>query len=272
MQRVPAKAFSKVGFSFAAGLFWALSAAQAFPQDLVQVYAIPELKTPVHQAGNAPEAVGLSASQKAVMENDILAAARRYWKDQGEDCDPQDRTGGFTIRNGSEGSFTRLHAKQKAVLYQYCMTGHNFADNGIVVFEGDRVAAHIVYKGAWDHGLLSLPDLDGSGQSPILIVSGGTNMGETWQAVSIIELSEKGVKTFGHTETYRDDCGSTETAGPDDQPTTYKLFAKKGTSPVFYRESFAGDCAQPVKWAKSGALEQITLDDAGKSGIYIRLK
>jgi hypothetical protein len=268
MQQVPGKGFSKVCFSLAAGLFWALSAAQGFPQDLIQVYAVAELETPRHEAGNAPKVAGLSDSQKAVMEKNILAAARRHWKDQGEDCDP----GGFTILNGVEGAFTRPHAKQKAILYQYCMTGHNFADNGIVVFEGDHVAAHIVYKGAWDHGLLSLPDLDGSGQSPMLIVSGGTNMGESWQTASIIELSEKGVKNFGFTETYHDDCDAAQTADPEHNATADKLFARKGTNPVFYRETFTGECAQPAKWVKSEALEQITLDGAGKSGIYIRLK
>ena len=206
------------------------------------------------------------------MDNDILAVARRYWKDQGEDCDPQGRIGGFTILNGLEGSFTRPHAKQKAILYQYCMTGHNFADNGIVVFEGDHVTAHIVYKDGWDSALLSLPEIDGSGQSPILILGGGTNIGETWQTASMIELSEKGVKNFGLTETYHDDCGLAETGDSGRNATAYKLFARKGTSPVFYRESLTGECAQPTKWVKSGALEQITLDDAGKSSIYIRLK
>src|SRR6516225_6734088 len=107
MLQVPDKVFSKVGFSLAAGLFWALSAAQGFPQDLIQVYAMPEQKTPRHEAGKAPEVVGLSTSERAVVGNEILAVARRYWQKQGEDCDPQDRIGGFTILNGLAGSFTR---------------------------------------------------------------------------------------------------------------------------------------------------------------------
>ena len=272
MLQVPDKVFSKIGFLLAAGLFWALSAAQGFPQDLIQVYAMPEQKTQRSEARKAPEVVGLSDSQKAVVENDILAVARRYWRKQGEDCDPQDRIGGFTILNGLEGSFTRPHAKQRAILYQYCMTGHNFADNGIVVFEGDQAAAHVVYKGGWDSALLSLPDIDGSGRSAILILGGGTNMGETWQTASIIGLSEQGVNNFGFTGTYHDDCGVAETGNPERKATSYKLFARKGTSPAFYHESFTGECAQPTKWLKSGALEQITLEDAGKSSIYIRLK
>ena len=268
MQQVPGKVFSKVSFSLAAGLFWALSAAQGVPQDLIQVYAVPELKTSSHEVRNTPEVGGLSDLQKTVVENEILAVAHRYWNDRGEDCDPQDRI----ILSGVEGSFTRPHAKQKAILYQYCMTGHNFADNGIVVFEGDHVTAHIVYQGGWDSAILSLPDIDGSGQSPILILGGGTNMGETWQTASMIELSEKGVRNFGHTETYHDDCGVAETGDPEGKATDYKLFARKGTSPVFYRESLTAKCAKPTKRVKSGALEQIALDDAGKSNIYIRLK
>src|SRR5215471_9108248 len=114
MLQAPDKVFSKVGFSLAAGLFWALSAAQGFPQDLIQIYAMPELATSRHEAGKAPEVIGLSDSQKAVVENNILAVARRHWKNQREDCDPQDRIGGFTILNGLEGSFTRPHAKQRA--------------------------------------------------------------------------------------------------------------------------------------------------------------
>jgi hypothetical protein len=97
-------------------------------------------------------------------------------------------------------------------------------------------------------------------------------MGETWQTASIIELSEKGVNNFGFTGTYHDDCGVVETENPERKATAYKLFARKGTSPAFYRETFTGECAEPTNWLKSGALEQITLDDAGKSSIYIRLK
>jgi hypothetical protein len=54
-------------------------------------------------------------------------------------------------------------------------------ENGIVVFEADHVVAHVVY-GAYpgthgDRGPLALPDIDGSGHSPILIMSGGTHLG-----------------------------------------------------------------------------------------------
>jgi hypothetical protein len=229
---------------------------------------VPELETPHHEAGNLPEVVGLSDSQKALIKTDILAAAGLYWKSRGEDCDP----GEFRILDGAEGSFTRPNAKQKGILYEYCESGHNFAEDGIVVFEGDRVVAHIVYEGGWGGGLQSVPDIDGSGQSRILIVGGGTNMGENGQTASMIELSEKGVKNFGSTETYHDDCGVSETVDPEPKEAAYKIFARKGTAPVFYRETFTGECAQMEKWAKSGALEQITLDDAEKPGIYIRLK
>jgi hypothetical protein len=272
MQQVRGKAFSKTGFWLAAALFWMLSATQGRAQDLIQVYALPEPKTPSHRTRNASEAVRLSDSQKAMLENKILAAARLYWKQHGEDCDPQDRIGGFIIRQGAEGSFTRPHAKQKAILYQYCMTGHNFADNGIVVFEDDRVVAHLVYEGGWDSMLLSVPDIDGRDQSPILILGGGTNMGVTWQTVSMIELSERGVKNFGHTEIYYDDCDVPGRYDSDRRATDYKLFARKGTSPVFYRESLQGGCGQPTQGAKPGAMEQITFDDAGKSNVYIRLR
>lgn len=92
-----------------------------------------------------------------------------------------------------------------------------------------------------------------------LIVSGGTNMGETWQIISAVELSDAGVKKFGLTNTYDDDCAD---AGKS-RKTAYKLFAKAGATPRFYHQRYETDCSAKERWLKSGTMQQIALEKDG---------
>lgn len=221
----------------------------------------------------APHSVTATSAERALVESEIKPTASEYWRSKKivAPCDP----GEFTVLDVVKGSFTIAHANQEALLYRYCTTGHNLAKNGIGVFESGHVVAHVVYQGGWDSGLLISPDIDGSGRSPILIVSGGTNMGETWQAVSIIELTDKGVMNFGVAQTYGGSC-QTDPAGSAGQQkggqTAYRLFAKKSATPAFFHQAFTANCREPAKWVKSGILAAISLRDAGRSDRYIRLK
>jgi hypothetical protein len=52
-----------------------------------------------------------------------------------------------------------------------------------------RVVAHIVYEGGQDRAIGALPDIDGNGLAEILVATGETNQGVTWETISIIELA-----------------------------------------------------------------------------------
>jgi hypothetical protein len=199
----------------------------------------------------------LSPSEDALMKEKILPAARKLWDEQEFDgaCTPGFDASAVDV---ARGSFTKPGSDQKAILYRYCMTGHNRALNGIAVIEGDRIAAHIIYEGDWSNAVGALPDLNGNGLSEILIAAGGTNQGENWGVISVIEISGSNITTFGTTETYSDNCGTSKgNCGFE----AYRISVKAGKTPVFYREAFSGKEVHggADAWKKSGALKEISL-------------
>jgi len=254
----------KLGLSLAILLLWTLPAPQNPAQGLILIYD-PLAEPPA-------KSDGLSVAEKALVGSEVLPATRQYWKGRGVECGPNDRSGFNLFPSVVHGSFTRAGVSQEGVLYRYCATRRKVAKNGIVVLEAGRVVAHIVYEGGWGNGLLALPDIDGSGQSPMLIVGGGTTRGETVEAVAILKLSGEGVTNFGYAWTYDAVCGAALREGQKGQKEAYRLFARRGATPVFYLQAFVGGCKEPPKWVPSGNPEQITLVHAGQPGVYVRLK
>lgn len=268
------------------GLLGSLCPAMASPQDLIPIYVEGALENPPYHSENTPESTGLSETEQALVKGEILCAACRKTRDEDltlpcpeselSACGVLDTLPAGRNPRFARGSFTRPNSNQKAILYSY-----DGGWNVVAVFEADHVVAHVLY---WayagthgDRGPLALPDIDGSGRSPLLIMSGGTHQGETVGGVSIIGLTEKGLRNFGDTQTLDDPC--LYHFGKDEdqkrEATAYKLFARKGATPVFYRQAFTGSCragAEPTHWVKSGRLEQITLEGAGKTDRYVRLK
>ena len=200
----------------------------------------------------------LSPSETVLFKDRILPAARTAWREEGDDgvClkdskpDPVDVT---------QGSFTRTGADQKAILYAYCMTGHNMALNGIAIIEAGQVVIHVIYSGAWVNGIGALPDLSGNGLSRLVIATGGTNTGITWKSISLLGLNGRAVEKFGTMAVFSDACG-TGKAGCRAEAS--RLSVKVGKRPLFFRETFtrkgAGD--GPGGWKKSEAPGQVSLE------------
>ncbi|MBV9958316.1 MAG: hypothetical protein JO360_07840, partial [Acidobacteria bacterium] len=80
----------------------------------------------------------------------------------------------------------------------------------------------------------TVADLNNNGLSEIVLGDGSTHQGYTNVAAMVIELSPSGVKAFGIADVYEDDCGATEKC----KTLAYKLSAKPGPSPSFYRETY----------------------------------
>ncbi len=208
-----------------------------------------------------PGRIHASKVDETVLSQDALPAARQAWRGKDPECDEE-----FRIVGAAQGSFTRPKTVQDAILYTYCTTGHNFARNGLAVVENGELVAHLIYAGAWDHDLFPVRDLDGSGRTAMLTVTGGVNMGEVWETVSILELLDKGVKKFGRTRTVEDACE----AAPAGPKKAYRLFAKAGTPPLFFLEAFQKGCTGAKRWAKTRAIKQVALDEDEVE--YVRLK
>lgn len=199
----------------------------------------------VYDGRSDDEAAKVSEADIRVIKAQALPAARRAW---GDECDEE---AGFVA--AAEGSFTSA-AKQRAVLYRYCETGHGFANNGLVILENGKVVKNIVYNGGSDNSLKAVPDINGNGTWELAIGGGSTNQGYTRSVVSLIEIAGgRGVTSFGDADIYEDDCGAREKC----RMTAYAIYAKKvGRKTSYFRETFRKTGA---KWQKVVAAKPLTL-------------
>jgi hypothetical protein len=214
---------------------------------------------PIYDGRLALGSTKLSSSEDALVKEKILPAAQKRWHEDESDqgCIEGLNSGAIDM---ARGSFTKPNSDQRAILYTYCSTGHNMALNGIAIIENDKVVSHIVYEGGWDSAIGALPDINGNGRSEILVASGGTNQGQTWRSISIIELSDTIVLTkFGMTGVFSDNCGAVE---KNCKVEAYRISVKSGGTPVFYREAFVnGGSGKESGWKKSDALKRISLEN-----------
>jgi hypothetical protein len=232
--------------------FLTLTAANPI-QDLRPIY--DGRKSPV------PQPTNVSNTEADVLKRDVQPAARRFWDKRTNlrDCE-------FEVVDVAQGSFTKSQVAQKVVSYRLmgdpvkcAIAPSGTARNGIAVFEDGRLVAHLAYHGSYYTALGALSDIDGNGLSEILIANGGGNSGVHVGSVSIIELSEKGVRKFGQFETGFDDCDAG--AGTSRKKVlAHKLYVKTEATVTFYRETFSNVCGEKGVWTKSGTLRQIALE------------
>jgi hypothetical protein len=180
-------------------------------------------------------------AEEALVRKLCFLRARAFWKDD-KSCD----AASFTVLSCAAGSFTRRGAGQKAFLYQYCLTGHNFATNGIAILEGRKLVAHYGYQGSADSGILTLPDLNNDGCNDIAIEDGSINQGYVTSSVALYAL-QKEPRSLGLFHTYEDNSGTTEALSK----TASQIFAQPGKMPKFAAQKFA---FQKKQWQPAGKI------------------
>jgi hypothetical protein len=226
---------------------------------VVPVHAPAQDAKPIFDGRLTLKPTRLSSSEESLMKDRVLTAARKAWHERERDSDCE---AGFkpTALDIAPGSFTKPKSDQKAILYTYCTVGHDMDLNGIAVIENGRVVAHIVYEGGQDRAIGALPDIDGNGLAEILVATGGTNQGVSWETISIIELAGSEITEFGQTGTSSDNCGIDEKNG---KAKANRISVKPGKTPAFYREAFvnSGSCDGAGTWRKSGVLAPISLEE-----------
>lgn len=187
-----------------------------------------------------------------------LPKARSIWRSD------QYCTEGFEAISAAYGSFTKPNSKQKAVMYRFCVKGHDIANNGIVVIEEGKIVAHIIYNGGEENSIQTLPDINGDGLSDLVLDGGATHQGYTQSVAIPITLSAAATKSYGMAIVFDDDCG----ANPDHCKTlAYKITVRPGTNPTFYRETYS---KKNGRWTRTAAAARYTL---GKTtGIFRLLK
>ena len=198
--------------------------------------------------------VKVGPAEEGVIKKIALPKARRAWK--GNESCAED----FRIIDTARGRFTGKNSVQKAFLYEFCQTGNGWANNGLVIVEGGKIIAHFIEEGGWNLSLRVLPDVNKNGFDELVIeTSGGMHQGKIGGSVTLLEVSSAGVKEFGYTQAFSNECDGDESGEGCDR--SFKITVAPGTKPIFYREKFinTGDDEKP-RWKKGGKRQKILLN------------
>jgi len=211
---------------------------------------------PIFDARLTLKPTSLTAEEDHLLKNSIGPAAGKHWQEVGDAAlciTPQEPR----AVDVASGAFTHLAGRQRAILYSYCETGHNQDLEGIAIIEDGHLVVQIVFRGAANTAIGAVPDLNGNGLAEIVVASGGSNTGEVWGQLAVIEIAGSEVTAFGHAKTFSDNCGAVE-KGCHAEAT--RVLARSGAKPAFFRERFtrAGSAGT---WAKAATLAPLALEE-----------
>ena len=169
------------------------------------------------------------------------------WADYGIACEPTKEH--FLIIDCTDGRFTNPQVNQRAVLFTFCQPGYSWGENGIAIFEKDRLKDLVIYTDGWENDIEAIPDLDHNGCMELVIENGGVFQGEVMGTISIIGLTGDGVRSFGRISTLDDDCENPYGGGKGGETVQIAIRAKPV---VFYRKTFHRSCTEGAKWQPAG--------------------
>lgn len=214
-------------------------------------------RLPIYDARIEHKETRISPAESAIMRREVFPAAAKHWQSSYTSGNGSRNTHRPTVIDAAHGSFTRSGARQTAVLYMFDDYAENEALDGIVIIEKNEVVAHLVYDGFWDWGLEALPDINKTGRSKLMVISGKNANGINDDWISLLDFSNEGVRPIGVIPVYHDDAAAnyqTKTYR------SYKVEVEGGARPTFFRQSFSYEGErQTGKWVESGALKQVNL-------------
>lgn len=182
--------------------------------------AVVVVHDPTKDAGTTE----ISATDSTILNRDALPAVRKQITE--ETCGESFQDAGF-----AQGSFTRPGAKQTLVFYEYCQTGNGFGWNGLVLIENGKVVGNFVSNGGWGVSIEAVPDINRNGLTEFtLAYSGGLHQGHGGTGVELMEFSDGMPEAIGWFKASE--------FGPTEASTAWKLWAKPGKTPIFYKQKF----------------------------------
>jgi hypothetical protein len=205
-----------------------------------------EPSQPIYDGRLDPSPATISKADQALVKRLVFKRASEFWHGEPD----------FSVQDVALGSFTIKGARQKAFLYHFSNSGHNFDIDGIVVVRNGKADAHFGYQGGAEYGIVRLPDLDGDGLNEIALQGGYTNMGETRSTIFIYSLRPKKERLLVSALTDDEwESGAARSVGKD----AYQIFANSGRSPKFSSQKYT---FTKNKWLRTGSLHRVN-DEAG---------
>ncbi len=186
-------------------------------------------------------------------EDDLFHSAMPAVKRQigSETC-----TGEVERAGVAHGSFSKPGAKQTLVFYQFCQTGNGLGWVGLVLMENGKVIGNYVSDSGWSLAMSAIPDINKNGLDEFtLSFGGGMHQGEGGVGVDLMEFSGNMPKALGWFQTEK---------FMDTQATTvWKITAKPGKVPAFYKQKF--DSTSNETWKKVGVNTALKLTKTSSS-------
>lgn len=159
------------------------------------------------------------------------------------------------------GAFSKAGAKQTIVFYQACQTGNGLGWVGLVLIENGKVIGNYVSDSGWALAMAKISDINKNGLDEFtLSFSGGMHQGEGGVGVDLMEFSGNMPMSLGwfKAEEFKDTQAST----------VWKVTAKPGKIPVFYRQKFASTAKDT--WKKVGVNAGFKLTRATSSFALVK--
>jgi len=183
----------------------------------------------------------LSTAEQAILDKALLAVRRTVPKDI---CDQEPEAAGV-----ARGAFTRPGSRQMITFYQICQTGNGLGWVGLILSEGDKVIGNYVADSGWTVGVQTVPDIDRNGLDEfVLAYGGGIHQGEGGVGVDVMQFVSGAPKGIGWYQAEKFD--------ESENVTVWKLTARPGKSPVFYKQRFTGN-GQKYKPAGAPAITKL---------------
>ena len=164
----------------------------------------------------------MTAAERKIFERDALPAVRQIIKS--DVCEESLQDAGV-----ARGAFTAPGKRQSLIFYEYCQNGNGFGMNGLVLIEGDNVAGNFISDGGWGVDIAPVPDINQNGILEFtLAYSAGLHQGVGGTGVELMEFSGGLPTGIGWYKA--------EEFGPTETSNSWKLTAKPGKPPVYYKQ------------------------------------
>lgn len=197
----------------------------------------------VHDPTKQAAAAVLSPTEDAMFRRDALSKVKKQIST--EVCEEE-----LELAGVAHGAFTKTSTKQSLIFYQYCQTGNGFGWVGLVLIEEGKVVGNFISDVGWSVGIGVVPDINRNGFDEFtLAYSGGMHQGQGGTGVDLVEFTN-GVPTgIGWYQA--------EQFGDSEAVTMWKLTAKAGKAPVFYKQKYFSVEGKPARRVGANAVTKL---------------
>ncbi|MFN2500443.1 MAG: hypothetical protein ABR530_00325 [Pyrinomonadaceae bacterium] len=193
------------------------------------------IKTVVVNDPTVPAKASSPTAAERVLFDRALPAVRKILASECEES--------VEISAVARGAFLATGGKQSVIFYQFCQTGNGLGHVGLVVIDGDRIASSFIADAGWSADIARVADINQNGLDELVLVyAGGLHQGEGGTGVDLIEFSGGKPSGLGWYQAER---------FSEEGPTVgWKLTAKPGPTPIYYRQKFLSGHDQ--RWRRAG--------------------